>query len=305
MDAGVAPRCQADDRSVDSPRRRVATVADALATARSELGATPFDASPREGALLLGHVLGATEVELLAHGERALTEAEWSEFRALLDRRIAAEPVAYLTGGREFYGRLFATDRRALIPRPETEHLIELTLDLDLPADARVLDIGTGTGCIALTLALERPRWRVTAVDRSHGALALARENAARHGAGNRLGLALTDLASGLAPRSFDLVVSNPPYIAASEIPALSPEITDYEPHSALLSAGDDGTRLTGRLLDSLADCRPGTPVAVEIGAGRLGPVSRLAAARGFSVERVVDDYASIPRVVLLRRQTA
>jgi release factor glutamine methyltransferase len=231
-----------------------------------------------------------------------LSPAERSAFEALITRRLDGEPVAYLTGRREFWGRWFAVDRRALIPRPETEHLVELALSLELPPSPRILDIGTGTGCIALTLALERSDAEVVATDRSLAALALAAENGRRLGATGRLRLLAADLGAGLDLASFDLVVSNPPYIDPADAASLSPEITRYEPASALFAAAG-GTAVGERLLAELGALAAGGRVLLEIGAGQLDGVTAIASRRGFSIRRVVDDYAGIPRVVFLERR--
>ncbi len=145
-----------------------------VAAARARLKTAPFEPSPREALLLVGRVLGLSEAQVLARGGEAVPEAAAREIEALLVRRLAGEPVAYLFGEREFFGRSFAVDPRVLIPRPETEHLVEIALALPLPARPRILDLGTGSGAIAVTLALELPAARVVATDRSPAALAVA-----------------------------------------------------------------------------------------------------------------------------------
>lgn len=296
-------RCKAGPLSASA-----ATVADLLREAKRLLARAPFSPSPREAHLLLGRVLGLSEAALLARDERPVSPAEESAFRRLLDRRLTGEPMAYVLGEREFFGRTFAVDRRVLVPRPETEHLVETVLALELPEDARVLDVGSGSGAIAVTLALERPGWCLTASELAPGALAVAAANARRLGA--RLGLVATDLGTALDLGAFDLVVSNPPYIARSEAPDLSPEVTRFEPEAALYGTPrgqrpgdpDDGTLLTARLLRQAEGLRPGTPVALEIGGGRASAVRALAAAGPWRLERVVRDYAGFDRVVVLRR---
>ena len=177
----------------------------------------------------------------MAGGETRVETAAAGEFGGLVERRSGGEPVAYLVGEREFFGRRFAVDRRVLIPRPETEHLIEAVLELPLRAAPRLLDIGTGSGCIATTLALERPDSWVVGTDVSLAALTLARQNAAVLGAGSVRWLA-GDLAEALSFASFDVVASNPPYIGVEEAPALSCEVVDFEPHGALFSPGGSDT---------------------------------------------------------------
>lgn len=294
------------------------TIASLLAEAKGRLLAAPFRPPPREAHLLLGRVLGLDEARLLARDHESVPPPAEAAFRELLARRLDGEPVAYLLGEREFYGRSFRVDRRVLVPRPETEHLVEAALDDDLgiPAEPRVLDVGTGSGAIAVTLALERPGWRVTATDLSPGALAVARENARHHGllepgrASPRLTFVACDLVSALRLEAFDLVVSNPPYIDPGEAVALSPEILEFEPPGALFdpAAGGGaspvpGTGIACRLLASCRALPPRGALALEIGKGQLPVLRDLALRYGWRLHRSVDDYAGIPRVVVLTRR--
>ena len=195
------------------------------------------DAPALTAELLLCHVLGLDRVGLIIHCHDALSEDENARLEALLARRLSGEPVAYLLGTREFYGRDFAVDAHTLIPRPETEHLIEEALGFfGHREDVRFLDLGTGSGCIAVTLAAERPAWQGAAVDISEGALAAASSNAERLGAA-RLLFHHADFTQELpfAPASFDLVVSNPPYISEEEYAELDSGVRDFEPRSALV----------------------------------------------------------------------
>jgi release factor glutamine methyltransferase len=186
------------------------------------------------------------------------------------------------------------------VPRPETEHLVEAALRLPLPAAPRILDLGTGSGCIAVTLALELPGSRVVASDLQPAALAVARRNVERHAVGERVRLVASDLASALDLRGFDLVASNPPYLARHEAVALSPQVRDFEPPAALFS-GDDGLDLVRRLLAAARALAPGRWLAFEVGAGQA---ARLAAALQPPLELVelVADYAGIERIVVLKR---
>jgi release factor glutamine methyltransferase len=285
----------------------VPTVRELLDQAKTALRAAPFHPAPREAHLLLGHVLGLSEARLLSHDERRLAGAEEEAFRALLARRLTGEPVAYLLGEREFFGRPFAVDPRVLIPRPETEHLVEAVLALPLSARARVLDVGVGSGAIAVTLALERPRWRLAATDVALGALAVARANTRRLGA--RVGLLGADLAGGVDLATIDLLVSNPPYIAPEEAEGLSPEVTRFEPAGALF-AGPEGRTVEGRgagtvgaLLRRAEDLRSGAWVALEIGHRQMPAARRLAATGPWVLEREVTDYSGFDRVAVLRRR--
>lgn len=277
------------------------TARQLLAEARPLLAATPFGAPPREARLLLGHVLGLSEAQILAREEMEVPSEAERRFRELLARRLGGEPVAYLTGEREFWGRPFHVDSRVLIPRPETEHIVEAALAERLPPAPWILDVGTGSGILAVTLALEKPGARVVATDLSPGALAVADRNARRHGVRGQVHLTGLDLTDGLDLSRFDLVVSNPPYVDRSEIPEISPEVLDFEPHRALFPPGD-GDSILARLFQECAGLRSGIALAVEIGRGQLDAVRRHAGSSGLEVAEVREDYAGIPRTVVLRR---
>jgi len=271
-----------------------------LARARERLAAAPFAPPRREALLLLGHVLGLTEAQVLARPERAVPAAATTRFERLLERRLGGEPVAYLTGSREFYGRRFAVDERVLIPRPETEHLVEAALAAPLPPRPRILDLGTGSGCLAVTLALELPGARVVATDASPAALAVAAGNARRLGAGG-VRCAAADRYAGLDLAAFDLVVANPPYIDPAEAASLSPEITRFEPPGALFAA-ERGEAMLAGLIAGAAGLPSGASLVLEIGRGLLATVERHAAPAVLHVTAVIDDYAGIPRAVRLER---
>jgi len=293
-----------------------ASAGEALASARRRLRGLGIPHAGREARLLLSHVLRLDEVRLLARPELPLGEGERSRFAELVERRAGGEPTAYLLGRREFYGRTFAVDRRVLVPRPETEHLVEAVLAIELPKAPWILDVGTGSGCLAITLALERPGVRVVATDRSPGALAVARSNARALGGaegvsdaageGNpapapRVLLVGGNLAAALRLARFDLVVSNPPYLAASEVPTLPVDVREHEPRQALV-AGPTGLEAYERLVAQLAALRPGTPLLLEVGAGQAASVAALLESSGFLPQRTIPDYAGIPRVVIGRR---
>lgn len=287
-----------------------ATIDELLAEARPRLAATPFGAPPREASLLLGHVLGLSEAQVFAFGEREVAAEAAARFRALVERRLAGEPVAYLLGEREFYGRMFHVDSRVLIPRPETEHLIEealaVPLPVTLPPDPWILDVGSGSGCIGVTLALEIPGARVVAADLSPGALAVTARNARRHGVSDRVFPVGVDLTRGLGLARFDLAVSNPPYIDPGDAPSLSPEVREFEPHLALFSPGTSpgqGDAILERLFEECAGLRSGVRLLVEIGFGQLDDARRHAEASGLQLAGARPDYAGIPRVLVLTRR--
>lgn len=279
-----------------------AAIGDLLRSARRRLARAPFEPSTREAALLLGHVLGLGEAAVLARDDEAVDEETRRRFAALLERRLAGEPVAYLLGEREFYGRPFTVDRRVLIPRPETEHLIEAVLALDLPEAPRILDVGAGSGSIAVTLALEIPGARVVASDTSLGALRVLAANVARHGVGDRVSPVAADLAGALRLESVDLLVSNPPYVDPAEKARLSPEVVDFEPGAALF-APQSGRAVIERLLAEASALRPGTPLVIEIGYDQAEWLrAAVSGRRDLAVRDVIRDYAGLDRTAVLER---
>ncbi len=251
--------------------------------------------------LLLAHVL-ARRNPLSVDPGRNVDPEEGARFRALWDRRLTGEPVQHLIGEWDFYGRPFTVDRRALVPRPETEVLLAAALS-EAPAARRALDLGTGGGILAITYLLERPASRAVALDVSLDALGLARENACRHRVLSRLGLFASDWLSAVGPSRFDLSVSNPPYLTKSEGASLPRTVRDHDPALALY-AGDDALSAIRRLLDELPRLlEPGAPFLFEIGLGLAEAVSREVRARpGWRFLRTEPDFNGIPRVVVLRR---
>jgi release factor glutamine methyltransferase len=253
--------------------------------------------TPRlDAEVLLAHVLGYDRVALYTHFDQPLQAAELTAYRELIKRRLAGEPVAYLVGKKEFRSLELRVDARVLVPRPETETLVEVALTV-AGETAKIVDIGTGSGAIALALAKARPAASVWAVDRSPEAAGLARENA------ERLGLAVDVRVGDLfepvaADAPFDLVVSNPPYIPSGEVPGLPPEVRK-EPHLAL-DGGADGLVVIRRLIaGALPLLRPGGGLALEVGAGQAPAVRALMDAAGYAMTAVTRDLAGIERVVL------
>src|SRR5437762_14125270 len=238
--------------------------------------------NPRDVDLLLSDVTGKPLPWLIAHGSAFVDEAQLD---TLLTRRYAGEPLQYIRAKTEFYSREFYVDDRVLIPRPETELLVEAAIER-VPRGARVIDVGPGSGCVAGTLALERPDLRVAGVDRSIGALAVARRN------GLRAAIA-GDILDCI--RDFDFVVSNPPYIPEREIATLAKEVRDYEPRAAL-TPGPRGTEAIERIL---ANAR-GVPVMLEIGYGQDTIIRDVAREHRYQVDEILNDLAAIPRVVVL-----
>jgi len=258
------------------------------------------DAPRLTAEILLAHVLGATRVRLYVDLDRPLTREELTAYRQLIARRMEGEPTQYLTGTKEFYNRPFKVDARVLIPRPETELLVETVLrHLPVDAPSRVLDVCTGSGCIAVSLAAERPSASVWAVDLSPAALEVARHNAEALGVGARVSLRHGDLLDGLPPDArFDVLVSNPPYVEAGELAGLQREV-QREPRLAL-DGGADGLDLVRRLVAGApAVLKPGGLLAMEIGE-KQGPATlALLQAAGFAQARIEKDLERRDRFAL------
>jgi release factor glutamine methyltransferase len=264
----------------------------ALVTARDVLARAGCESPKLDADLLLAHVLGVERAELLAGLHPPLDDHRWARFESLIRRRAAREPVAYILGRRHFRAVELMVDRRVLVPRPETELLVETALEL--PPGARVIDVGTGSGAVALALKHERPDLQVTGADASADALAVAAANAGRLGLDVRL--VEVDLLDG-AGGPYDALLANPPYVAAWEWPGLAPEIREHEP-SIALAAGEDGLDLIRRLVGQAV----GVPfVALEVGAGHAGTVCELLVAAGFARVETRRDLAGIERVVVGR----
>jgi release factor glutamine methyltransferase len=245
--------------------------------------------------VLLRAALGATDAQLAAHPERVPGERERVRFMELAQRRRAGEPVAYLTGEREFYGLAFKVTPAVLIPRPETELLVEAALErIDAAAPCRVLDLGTGSGCVAVAIAKERLRARVTATDVSPAALAIARENAAAHGVD--IELIESDWLAALAGRCFDVIVANPPYIAQDD-PHLAQGDVRFEPRGALVSGSAGLDAIEAIVERARGHLVPGGVILLEHG-HEQGSCSRvLLAAHGYDGIFTRRDLSDIERV--------
>jgi release factor glutamine methyltransferase len=253
----------------------------------------------RESRWLLARALGRSEAWVLAHAEDRVDAAAERVFREWLARRAAGEPAHYIVGTCPFWERTFAVTPAVLIPRPETELIVECALTVPIPARARVLDVGTGCGCLAVTLALELPAADVTGTDVSLAAVRVARANALALGAAVRF--AAGDLASHLRG-PFDLVVANLPYVPVAEIPTLSVEILEHEPRVAL-AGGEDGADLLRTLMAAL----PGLLVRGGHALLEMGPRQRASLQAGIAANGLVEvhgglDHAGIERVLALRR---
>jgi len=258
--------------------------------------------------LLLLHVFRRTNPErnrawLLAHLNSPTMPKVGAEHRALVQRRLAGEPIQYITGETEFFGLPFRLTREVLIPRPETEHSVERVLELTAGRAApRIVDVGTGSGSIAVALAHRMPNASITAIDISAHALSLAQENAERNGVANRLRFLHGDLLAPVAGERFEIVVSNPPYVAEADRASLSVEVREYEPSTALF-AGDDGLASYRRLIpQTYSALTAGGWLVLEIGFGQDAAVRALLEAAGFSEIGFTADLQGIARVASARR---
>jgi release factor glutamine methyltransferase len=255
----------------------------------------PGDSPRRDGEILLGHCLNKPRVWLYTWPDQSVPDQQVQNFERILQARRGGEPVAYLTGRRDFWSLDLAVNEHTLIPRPETETLVQWALDLDLPAVAEVLDLGTGSGAIALALASERPPWQVTAVDASAAALEVASGNG-RHSGLERVRFLHSDWYSALAGRQFDLIVSNPPYVD-SEDPHLEEGDLRFEPVSALVSDGE-GLADLARIIRGAGDhLVPGGWLLLEHGFGQGGAVRELLQGAGFAGVSTRRDIAGLERI--------
>ena len=282
----------------------VAECAVEAATALVRAGHPP-GASRRDVGVLIRHILGWDSARLLTHQRNQAPPSLAAALAPLVERRAAGEPVAYLTGEREFYGRAFTVTPDVLIPRPETELVVDVACRFIDARDGKrsilAVDVGTGSGCLAVTLAAERAQTVVAATDVSIRALEVAAGNAARHGVTRRLTFRHQSLI-GDAMAAVDLVISNPPYVAETDAASLMRDVRDYEPALALFG-GADGLEVIRRLIpEAFAALRPGGALVMEIGAGQFNAVNRLLRQTGFEPAVPHPDLAGVLRVVSAER---
>ena len=302
-----------------------AGVRAALKQGIARLRAASVPSATLAAELLLMHALGRDRAWLYINPEHLLAPEDSERYFALLARRAAGEPTQYLTGRQEFWGLEFEVTPAVLIPRPETEHVIEVALErlghrgikINMKTGApnpllRIADVGTGSGCLAVALARELPHSEIVATDISAPALEVASRNAARHRLSGRIQFIHTSLLEGVLhesritsheSRSFDLIVSNPPYIASGEAASLPVEVREHEPHSALFG-GPTGSEIYEPLIHQAAEIlRPGGILVLELGYNSAGPVRQiLEARRSWANVTVTNDLAGIPRVLAAER---
>ena len=260
-------------------------------------GFTPEDAAI-DADVLARHVLGWDRATVLARGRDSATPEFVRQFDAAIARRAAYEPVALITGVREFWALEFEVTRDVLIPRPETELIVEAALEAGSEAPLRIADVGTGSGCLAVSLATEFPRSQIVASDTSDAALRVARRNAARHGVEKRMAFVRADLLDGL-PGPFDLIVSNPPYVPEGD--PLPRDVADYEPAGALFAGPDGLAALRVLIPEAIALLAGGGTFIVEFGFGQADSVQALARHAGWRHVELKRDLQGIPRTAVMR----
>lgn len=282
------------------------TIADVRKWAIEELKRARIESPALTADVLLGFVVGRDRVYLLSHDDEIVPEEARNRLERLVRRRAGGEPLQHLTGRQEFYGLEFSVSPQVLIPRPETEILVEKALELldtALPPCARFVDVGAGSGCIAISVAHHRPTSIGWAVDLSAAALRVARDNAARHGVSDRILLIQSDLLECFPLRPcFHLILCNPPYVALKECDNLQPEVRDHEPRQALFG-GESGLEIYARLLPGISPrLVPGGFLLLEVGAGQAAEVGQLVENEALHLEMTLNDLQGIPRCVIGRK---
>ena len=295
---------------MDSSHSISPTQKNALHEAAVTLSASGIEQPRLEAELLLAHVLDASKEDLILHPGRELTDAQEKQFEQFLQRRCRREPIAYILGQREFWSLEFIVNPKVLIPRPETEGIIEQLLKMAGPGGRdhaiHILDAGTGSGNLAVVAAVEFPMARVTAVDCSADALAVARENARKHRVADRIEfLQRNMMLPWNLPNTggFDFILSNPPYLSSQEMARLMPDVRDYEP-SAALDGSPDGLVCYRRIVPEACNhLKPGGGLILEVGDDQAGSVKKIIQAHdGYYEIEIVQDLSGRGRVVSARR---
>jgi release factor glutamine methyltransferase len=275
-------------------------LSECLAHGAVRLRAGPHpDRAQRDAETLLLHLIGKNRAWLIAHAADEFGGCTAIRYAGLLERRFAGEPIQYITGEAEFFALPFRVTRDVLIPRPETEHLVEKTIELAAAFPTpRIVDVGTGSGAIAIALARSLRHTEISSIDLSPAALEVARENARLNGVADRVRFYEGDLLEPFRGESFDLVISNPPYVPDSDRPTLAVEVREYEPSLALF-AGQDGLAIYRRLIPDAAKVLcPGGVLVLEIGFGQATAVGELMKTAGFEWIESTPDLQGIPRVM-------
>ena len=276
------------------------SIAEALREAAQVLNNAGVPEARREAGSLLSFVIAKDRTFLISHADDELNDAQVDQFREAVERRAAGEPLQYVTGVQDFFGREFRVTPDVLIPRPETELLVEAALET--PAIS-ICDVGTGSGCIALTLLCERDDARAVAIDKSAAAIEIAKYNAQKLSVADRVEFVVSDCFESLDAEQFDLIVSNPPYVAAAVLDGLQREVRDHEPRIAL-SPGGDGLSIIRRLIqESPQFLKPNGHLLMEIGFDQGEAVQHLIDPNVWELLEVRPDLQCIPRIVMLRKK--
>ena len=285
-----------------------ATLGEVIVEARRVLAQAGIESAEQEALWIVEHVLHLSAHHAVTDRDRLLSSSELLAARGLIERRVGREPLQYILGTQEFCGLEFDVNQAVLIPRPETELLVEYVAQrISADRHATIVDVCTGSGCIAVAIARMRPHARVIATDLSSPSLDVARQNATRHAVCERITWLEGDLLGALAGQELegqvDVIVSNPPYIAAADWATLQPEVRLFEPRGALV-AGPQGTELHERLLQEAGQyLSPGSALIMEIGAGQACAIRRIVEqTRGYRFHRLVYDEAGLERVVIVER---
>lgn len=284
-----------------------ATIAETLKQASQQLRAASIANDVLDAQTLLAEALGKDRTYLIVNFNEQLGEELLAKFQGLITRRTSGEPVQYITGHQQFFGLEFEVTPDVLIPRPETELVVEETIRLveqdkhDAPV---ILDVGTGSGCIAVALARELEGAQITACDISEPALNVARHNAAKHELANRIRFINSDLLSAFPEtQTFDFILSNPPYVAETEMPTLQREVRDWEPHTALTDHSDGLSFYRRLLADSPSRLKQNGYLICELGFGQSEAILAMTDSQMWEAPRLLDDLQGIPRTLVLRKK--
>ncbi|MBK9164570.1 MAG: peptide chain release factor N(5)-glutamine methyltransferase [Acidobacteria bacterium] len=274
-------------------------IADAINSATEKLHAAGTPEPARDTKVLLAETLGREKTFLIAYPEFELPAEDAERFALVIERRAGREPLQHILGRQEFYGRDFRVSRDVLIPRPETEALVELAVEyLAAVPEPRFLDIGTGSGCIAISIAAEVPAANGVATDISPKALDIARENADKHGVADRIQFIEASLFGPAGDEEFELIAANPPYISEVEHRGLEPEVRDFEPRAALTDEGDGLAIIRAIIKGSPRYLKPGGKLLIEIGSGQSGAVAAMIDHSIWQASNIHKDLQGIPRVL-------
>jgi release factor glutamine methyltransferase len=294
---------------VQSEAVMATSIAEAILKGTDNLRKAGVTEARRDAGSLAAHVLRRNRSFIISHADDAINQNQLEAFRQCIELRAKGKPLQYITGLQEFFGLDFEVTSEVLIPRPETELLVETALKLTAASDVApfICDVGTGSGCIAITLLHELPQARAVAIDISQAAIAVAKRNAARHSVTERVDFVVADCFAGLSYRdsrrsSFDLIVSNPPYVPEPELVGLQREVRDFEPRVAL-AAGADGLSIIRRLLlEAGSFLRKGGHFLFEIGFNQGAAVEQLIDRRRWKLLDILEDLQGIPRIVALQK---